>query len=293
MGLPAKLLADGETLLVVLRPHVRRLLRPVLLLLVLVPAAAYGAGAVPQGGTQPTIRAVVAAVAGLVAARWVVWPFALWWNTVYVLTDERLFARAGILRRSGHDLPLRGVTDVVVAQRLGERMLGSGTMSVITEGGAQFTVTDVPGVARLQQSLLAVADDVTERFAAPPPRRRARPDVDEEGDGYLEVDAGAGAEPEPVGPSALDLDAGLGVDGAPDGPARREARRRERDSTRRLKALQAQVRRSAEPDSPVEDDAAPPAPPPPPVLPQPQPETEADDEPDGGGARILRFPPRR
>src|SRR5919199_6885130 len=171
MGLSA-LLAEGEVPLVVLRPHARRLARPALVLLVLAPAAGYATGAVPAGSTQATIRAVVAGVAALVAARWVVWPFAAWWNTVYVLTDERLFERAGIVRRTGHDLPLRGVTDVVVAQRLGERLLRSGTLSVTTEGGAQFTITNVPGVARLQHGLLAVADDVAERLAAPARRFR-------------------------------------------------------------------------------------------------------------------------
>ena len=51
MGLPAKVLADGETALLVLRPHVRRLVRPALVLLVLAPAAGYALGAVPAGAT--------------------------------------------------------------------------------------------------------------------------------------------------------------------------------------------------------------------------------------------------
>src|SRR3954470_16542209 len=195
MGLPAKVLADGETALLVLRPHARRLVRPALVLLLLAPAAGYALGAVAAGPTQATIRAVIAGVAALVALRWVVWPFAAWWTTLYVLTDERLFERAGIIRRTGHDLPLRGVTDVVVAQRLGERLLRTGTLSVTTEGGAQFTATDVPGVTRLQHSLLAVADDVAERFAARPPRReRVRADDDEEAGGrYLDAGHPAGS----------------------------------------------------------------------------------------------------
>ncbi len=280
MGLPAKLLAEGETPLLVLRPHVRRLLRPALVLLVLAPAASYAAGAVPPGPTQPTVRAVVAGVAALVAARWVVWPFALWWNTVYVLTDERLFERAGIVRRTGHDLPLRKVTDVVVAQRLGERVLRSGTLSVTTEGGAQFTVTDVPGVSRLQHGLLAVADDVAERFAAPSPRRRRARADEEPGGRYLEI--GPAGEPD----DELLADDDTDDTGEPGRPDRREVRRRERENARRLRALQAQVRRAPVPDSPLEDDAAPPAPPAPPQPPQ-----DAGGEP-GEGARILRFPPR-
>jgi hypothetical protein len=109
MGLAEKLLADGERPLVVLRPHVRRLVRPALVLLVLAPAAAFSGGAVPPGAARGPVRLVVTALAALVAVRWVVWPFLLWWNTVYVLTDERFFERGGLVRRTGHDLRCRGL----------------------------------------------------------------------------------------------------------------------------------------------------------------------------------------
>src|SRR3954470_7959359 len=101
MGLAEKLLADGERPLVVLRPHARRLARPALVLLVLAPAAAFAAGAVPPGPARAPVRLVVTALAALIAVRWVVWPFLLWWNTVYVVTDERFCERAGLLRRTG------------------------------------------------------------------------------------------------------------------------------------------------------------------------------------------------
>ena len=287
MGLSA-LLAEGEVPLVVLRPHARRLARPALVLLVLAPAAGYATGAVPAGSTQATIRAVVAGVAALVALRWVVVPFVAWWTTLYVLTDGRLFERAGVVRRTGHDLPLRGVTDVVVAQSLGQRLLRTGLLTVTTEGGAEFVLEDVPAVARLQRSLLAVADDVAERFAARPPARR-RPLLRED-----RADRADRAEREDRAERAPDLRwGGTHMDPEPDGPPdddpepwsrppRREVRRRGRESARRLRELQDQVRRAPAPDSPLEDDAAPPA--------APAAEGPPGDEP--GGARILRFPRR-
>src|SRR2546423_2930876 len=167
MGLASKLLADGERPVVVLRPHVRRLARPALVLLVLAPAAAFTVAAVPPGAARAPVRLVVAAVAALVAVRWVVWPFLLWWNTLYVVTDERFFERAGLVRRTGHDLPLQGVSDVVVAQSFAERLLRSGTLRVITDGGGEVVVHDVPAISRVQHSLLAVADDITDRLRAP------------------------------------------------------------------------------------------------------------------------------
>ena len=100
-----------------------------------------------------------------------------------MLTDERIFERRGVVRRQGHDLPLRGVTDVVVSQRFTERLLGSGTLTVTTEGGSEFTVRDVPAVGLVQASLLTVADDVTARLLRPrrPPRAElGEPGVDDE-----------------------------------------------------------------------------------------------------------------
>jgi hypothetical protein len=267
MGFPAKLLAEGERPLVVLRPHVHRLARPALVLVVLAPVAAYAVAAVPRGAAQAPARLVVAALAALVAVRWVVLPFVLWWNTLYVLTDQRVFERQGLVRRSGHDLPLRGVTDVLVAQRLGDRLLRCGTLTVTTGGGRELVLADVPAVARLQRNLLAVADHLA---------AQAR-DADEErwrfGADDLDLDAGAGEE------LARDVDEELSgdwdgagwdlvdreddredhrddhADGEPlGGPSRRDARRRHRESTRRLKALQAEVRRAPRADSPLEDD---------------------------------------
>src|SRR4051794_29477191 len=206
MGLASKLLADGERPLVVLRPHVRRLARPALVLLVLAPVAAFTVAAVPPGTARAPVRLVVAALAALVAVRWVVWPFLLWWNTLFVVTDERFFERAGLVRRTGHDLPLQGVSDVVVAQSFTERLLRSGTLRVITDGGGEVVLHDVPAISRMQHSLLAVADDITDRLRAP--RRRAE-------EGWIDAD-------EPDQPDT------------PPVPDRAEARRREREARRRL-----------------------------------------------------------
>jgi hypothetical protein len=192
-------------------------------------------------------------------------------------------------------------------------------MSVSTDGGTDFTLTDVPGVTRLQRALLAVADDVAERFAARPPRRRPRDeeplgghtgDGEEPGGRYLDARRPPATALAAVPTSAVDPGAGLDHDleddpgnvlgddpgddptGA-DRADRRDLRRRERESARRLRALQEQVRRGPlppEPDSPVEDDGAPASPASPsPVGPDGPGKGPVEDD---GGARILRFPRR-
>jgi Bacterial PH domain len=173
---------------------------------------------------------------------------------VYVVTDERFFERAGLLRRTGHDLPLQGVSDVVVAQSLAERLLGSGTLRVITDGGGEVVVLDVPAISRVQHSLLAVADDITQRLRAP----RSWADADEEADDVDGPDGPDGPAPPPV-------------------PDRAEARRREQEARRRLREIQDRVRRTPVPDPPLEDGGG---------------DDERTPGDDAGGARILRFPPR-
>ena len=147
MGLPAKVLADDETALLVLRPHVRRLVRPALVLLLLAPAAGYALGAVPAGATQATIRAVVAAaVAAIVALRWVSGPSRSGGRRSTCSPTSGSSNGRASCGGAATTCRCAGITDVVVAQRLGERLLRTGTLSVTTEGGARFTMTDVPGV---------------------------------------------------------------------------------------------------------------------------------------------------
>ncbi|HVN12678.1 MAG TPA: PH domain-containing protein [Kineosporiaceae bacterium] len=331
MGLPAKVLAEGERPLVVLRPHALRLIRPAVVLLLLAPTAAVAVAAVPVGPARLPTRAVVAGVALVVALRWVVLPFLLWWNTLYVLTDERVVERQGVVRRSGHDLPLRAVTDVVVAQRLGERLLGCGTLTVTTDGGAELEVGAVPAVHRVRRSLLVVADDIAERLRIHEERWQADGwghDVagdDGLGDDGLGDDGpGDGSPPGFGGASGRGRSGDGSADGWGDGsadgwgdgwgegwdddgsdddgwdgaaraewdddepgtggPSRREARRRARETTRRLKALQTEVRKASRPDSPVEDDR--------PARRDADPDAGPGPGPAGEGARILRFPGR-
>jgi hypothetical protein len=304
MGLAEKLLADGERPLVVLRPHVRRLARPALILLVLAPAAAFTAGAVPAGSARGPVRLVVAALAALVVVRWVVWPFLLWWNTVYVLTDERFFERGGLVRRTGHDLPLQGVSDVVVAQSFSERLLRSGTLRVLTDGGGEIAVADVPAIARVQGSLLAVVDDIAQRLRAPRRWAEGTDDAEDPRSARDEPDRGDGDWDE-----AWDDEHWVDehwVDDhdepAPPPPDRGEARRREREARRRLAELQGEIRdrarRSPAPDSPLEDDGEDERTRPletPVDVARDIPDDDPGDDPDGDdadGARILRFPPR-
>lgn len=53
----------------------------------------------------------------------------------YAITDRRLLAVVGILRRTVMDLPLARVQHVIVDATLGERLLGAGSVLVSSAGG--------------------------------------------------------------------------------------------------------------------------------------------------------------
>src|SRR4051812_14688298 len=74
-GIPRRLLGDGEAVVMVMRPHWKALVRPVLVLLVACPAATYLVTVMPGGAAQRWLRLAVVAVAALVLLRWTVWPF--------------------------------------------------------------------------------------------------------------------------------------------------------------------------------------------------------------------------
>jgi uncharacterized membrane protein YdbT with pleckstrin-like domain len=178
MGFPKKLLGQDEILILVLRPHVKRLVGPVVLLLLVAPVTVFLAGLVPGGAAQPYLRAAVVLAAGLVLLRWTVWPFLVWWNTVYVITNRRLVMRHGVFSRSGHDMPLTRLNDVSFTHNVFERMLGCGTLVVESAGErGQVILVDVPKVEQVQRTLYRLSDDArTEGGRA----RRLRDDVDDD-----------------------------------------------------------------------------------------------------------------
>jgi uncharacterized membrane protein YdbT with pleckstrin-like domain len=159
MGFPAKLLSEDETVVLLLRQHVKVLIGPLIVLLLVVAGAVVLATVIPAGGLQTGTRLGITIVAALIVARWVVWPYLKWWNEIYVLTNRRLVLRQGVFNRSGHDMPLNRVTDVSFTHSLWQRMLGCGTLVVESAGErGQIRLTDVPKVELVQRTLYRLAD---------------------------------------------------------------------------------------------------------------------------------------
>jgi uncharacterized membrane protein YdbT with pleckstrin-like domain len=159
MGFPQRLLHEDETLVLVLRRHVKTLFVPFLVLVVVLAVVAALVVFTPAGA-EPWAWAVIGIVAGLVLLRWVVWPFLVWRHTIHAITTRRLILRTGVFNRQGHDMPLTRLNDVSFEHTLWERMLGCGTLVVESAGErGQLTLNDIPKVELVQRTLYRLSDE--------------------------------------------------------------------------------------------------------------------------------------
>ncbi len=154
---PERLLTDDETLLVELRPHWR----------VLIPTVMWftlGIGTVAAATTQYTGEATwVVPVVGLLSLLFVlalgVPGLVRWFFTLYVLTTERIVVRSGMIARSGSEIPLESISNVLFSQSVLERMLGYGDVLLESAGeSGQSRLRDVPKPEDFQSKVYAARE---------------------------------------------------------------------------------------------------------------------------------------
>lgn len=130
MKYPESLLSDGEEVLHAFRPHWKSLVIPALWTVLVI----VGLVLVPRLPDETWLRG---AVLGVLLLGWIVVaviPAVRWWFTQFVLTDERLVLRKGIIARSGVEIPLEVINDVIFSQTILERLLGFGDLIVESAG---------------------------------------------------------------------------------------------------------------------------------------------------------------
>lgn len=166
MGYPKRLLNADEEVVFDLHPHWKGLVVPTLLAPVIVFVATFGAGKVPEGSAQGTVRLVVAAVALLAFLWFVARPYVRWATTHFVLTTRRVLMREGLVARTGRDIPIFRINDVTFHHTVVERLFGAGTLVVESAGErGQVTLTDIPHVEDVQREIYTLmdADDARRR----------------------------------------------------------------------------------------------------------------------------------
>ena len=131
MPFPPHLLYDDETVALDLRPHwwyfSRHILTGVPLAILVVLTAA-----VPSWARS--IVKYPVAVLVLLWALWLALKYLQWVCTYFVVTDQRVLCRSGVLARRGVEIPLDRITNIDFRQTLWERVIGTGDLDLESAG---------------------------------------------------------------------------------------------------------------------------------------------------------------
>lgn len=175
MPYPKKLLNDYETVALDLHPHWWYFSEPVASLV----ASIVGGILVRVflDGDAERVLTWAAIIAIVVSVLWLVLRYARWANTNFVITSDRIIFRSGVVAKSGIEIPLERVNNVLFSQSVFERLLGAGDLLIESGGEAgQQRFTDVRRPERVQNLIHAQMEvNESRRFGGSAPA--AAPDV--------------------------------------------------------------------------------------------------------------------
>lgn len=139
-ALPADLLDDEEIIVMWLKPSPLYVLLASLGSLVLIAAITFGlayvsAMTLPKAAWSDDDAFLFGATIAVVRLGW---QALEWWNQTYVLTDRRIIAAHGILRRSYFHAPLAQIQHIAVIQTIRERVFGLGSLAFATAGSDRY-----------------------------------------------------------------------------------------------------------------------------------------------------------
>lgn len=155
MSFPARLLNQGETVLISTRTHPKALIGPALLAVVLVACSIL---VTRTGVTGMALLGWALAAAAFVG--WVLRPVVAWLTTTYTFTTRRFVKRSGLIAKEGRTIPLNRISGVDFEIGIVDRVFGCGTLIVSdasTDG--RVLLDDIPRVEEVQ---LRVAEQLHE-----------------------------------------------------------------------------------------------------------------------------------
>lgn len=161
MGYPERLLSESETIVSDFRPHWRMLALPVAWTVGFIGAVVVSWAYMPDSPDWlDWVKWIITGVAMIGWIRLALYPFVSWWFTWYVLTNERLITRKGILARKGVEIPLERINNVLFSQNILERLLRSGDLLIESAGETgQSRFSDIPSPQEFQSLLYSVREE--------------------------------------------------------------------------------------------------------------------------------------
>jgi uncharacterized membrane protein YdbT with pleckstrin-like domain len=154
-----KLLNEGEHIVLSTRTHVKALLLPAVVLIIIAGLAGYLTSVAGAAGESATIwRLVIWVIAGALIVWFCVAPFLRWLFTTYTFTTRRLITRTGVLTRRGHDIPLNRVSDVSYEKGLVDRIFGCGTL--VVSDASELGRVELRDIPRIEHVQLTVSEEL-------------------------------------------------------------------------------------------------------------------------------------
>ncbi len=148
MSYPDNALAAGEQVVIHRHPHWKRLIGPVVVLILVTGLAALGSGYLNSTHWDQVAKNIIYGVIWgiwLVIVAWLtLWPFLGWLTTHFVVTSRRVMFRHGVLTRSGIDIPLARINSVEFRDKLFERMFRTGTLIIESASQDPLEFYDIP-----------------------------------------------------------------------------------------------------------------------------------------------------
>jgi uncharacterized membrane protein YdbT with pleckstrin-like domain len=135
MPYPRHLINEGETVALDLHPHwwyfSKHILTGIPLLLALIGVISL------QGSDSDLLKDVVGWGWGILAVIWAVWllfKYLEWRYTYFVVTDDRVIFRTGVLAKRGVEIPLERINNINFHQGIWERIIGAGDLDIQSAG---------------------------------------------------------------------------------------------------------------------------------------------------------------
>jgi len=134
MPYPRHLINEGETVALDLHPHwwyfSKHILTGIPLFLALI-------GVVALRDSPDVVRQVVGWGWAILAVVWAVWlliKYFQWQFTYFVVTDDRVIFRTGVLAKRGVEIPLERINNINFFQGVWERVIGAGDLDIESAG---------------------------------------------------------------------------------------------------------------------------------------------------------------
>ena len=158
-------LTGDEQLVLLLHPHWKTLIRPIVIAALVVAVALVAEAFIAGSSSAPAVEGAVGVVAVLALMLLLIVPLLRWRTTTYELTTKRPRLVTMPYRVRSRDIPLTRINDVSFEKGVLDRLLGAGRLVVESAGEhGQIVLTDIPHVEYVQATLFRLVEDEQRRL---------------------------------------------------------------------------------------------------------------------------------